>query len=94
MWALFGGVGQVSYDWYAARQAAVAGREGFWTRMARRAWSPVTVMSDEEYAGILRERLLRVEAEIAVLEDRIEGLKGRGKEERVVGEGGEGGGLP
>ena len=38
-------------------------------------WSPVTFLSDEEYEKILEEKLLRVEAEIAIVDDNIRDLR-------------------
>ena len=38
-------------------------------------WSPMKVLSDEEYERMLQEKLLRVEAEIAVLDEKIERAK-------------------
>ena len=38
-------------------------------------WSPVKVLSDDEYAIMLEEKLLRVKAEIALVEENITALK-------------------
>ena len=43
--------------------------------MAQKSWSPVTVMTNEEYATMLREKMLKVDVEIAVLEDKIAALR-------------------
>jgi len=43
--------------------------------MAQKSWSPVTVMSNEEYADMLREKMLKADVEIAVLEDTITALR-------------------
>ena len=42
------------------------------TRIAKSRWSPVEVLTDEQYRKILQEKLLRVDAEIALIDDRIE----------------------
>ncbi|KAL1862967.1 hypothetical protein VTK73DRAFT_6578 [Phialemonium thermophilum] len=38
-------------------------------------WSPVTPISDEDYKKILEEKLLKVEAELAILDDNIKTLR-------------------
>lgn len=42
--------------------------------MAEMKWSPMKVLSDEQYERMLRERLLKVEAEIAILDEKIESV--------------------
>jgi hypothetical protein len=42
----------------------------------RSKWSPVTYLSDQEYEKILQEKLLRVDAEIAVVDDTIREIRG------------------
>jgi hypothetical protein len=44
-------------------------------RLASSKWSPVKALSDEQYEELLQEKLLRVEAEIAVLDEHINALK-------------------
>ena len=39
------------------------------------ALNPMKSLSDKEYEDLLREKLLRVDAEIAVLDDQIAGLR-------------------
>lgn len=48
-------------------------------RLAGSSWSPVKVLSNDDYAERLRTRLLHVEAEIALLNEDIERLR---KEQR------------
>lgn len=43
------------------------------------------VLSDEQYETILREKLLRVEAEIAIVDEDIEKVKQRGRDQRKDG---------
>ncbi|KAL8630539.1 hypothetical protein Q9189_003749 [Teloschistes chrysophthalmus] len=42
-----------------------------WRRVINSKWSPMKVLSDEEYERMLRQKLLRVDAEIAILDDDI-----------------------
>lgn len=52
--------------------------EPLWRRAVRSRFSPVTLLSDEEYKEVLEKKLLRVDAEIAVLDDDIAALKNTG----------------
>ncbi|KAJ5083576.1 hypothetical protein N7456_013003 [Penicillium angulare] len=44
-------------------------------RMAESKWIPLRHLSDEDYRGILSEKLLSIEAEIALLDEKIEDLE-------------------
>ncbi|KAL9592722.1 MAG: hypothetical protein Q9179_006431 [Wetmoreana sp. 5 TL-2023] len=43
----------------------------FWKRALDSKWSPMKILSDEEYEKMLKQKLLRVEAEIAILDEDI-----------------------
>lgn len=47
----------------------------FWKRAMQSKWSPVKHLSHEEYKKVLEDKLLRVDAEIAVINDDIAALK-------------------
>ena len=90
MFTLFGYVGQTIYNKLDARyseQAAVetqkekVEKKGFWNKVADRKWSPMKRLSDEEYGNLLKERLLRVEADVALVDEELEKLR---VEERVT----------
>ena len=80
MFSLFGYLGQSLYNTLDARHTHEislgndgAGEKKNWVeRVAEMKWSPMKVLSDEEYEKMLGERLVRVEAEIAMLDERIE----------------------
>lgn len=76
LFATFGALGQAAYNYADARKtnedADEAGKKKGWMNSR---WSPVKTLSDEEYRGILEERLLRLDAEIALVEESIEGVK-------------------
>lgn len=38
-------------------------------------WSPITRLSDEDYEKTLQEKLLRIEADIALIDDDIQALR-------------------
>lgn len=44
-------------------------------RVAESKWIPFRYLSDEDYRGILSEKLLSIEAEIALLDEKIEELE-------------------
>ena len=48
-----------------------------WQRLISSKWSPVKVLSDEEYSRILSEKLIVVEAEIATIDEELKQLKDR-----------------
>jgi hypothetical protein len=50
-------------------------QEPFWSRAMKSKYSPVKHLTDEEYKKVLQDKLLRVDAEIAVLDDDIAALK-------------------
>ena len=49
--------------------------QGFKTDFLASKWSPVTPISHQEYLKMLEEKLLGVEAEMAVLDDNIKALR-------------------
>lgn len=70
--SLFGAGGQALVNWRAERAARNPPKSsdvGFWER-----WSPLTQLSDQDYEKILEERLLRAEADIAIVDDHIKEL--------------------
>jgi hypothetical protein len=44
-------------------------------RVAESKWIPLRSLSDQEYREMLSEKLLSIEAEIALLDDKIEELE-------------------
>ena len=87
MFSMFGFVGQSIYNSLERRKAAAMAngqspidRPNVWKRLAESSWTPVKFVSDEDYHGMLEEKLLSVEAEIALLDEKIEDLR-RAKEE-------------
>ena len=89
MFTLFGFLGQTTYNTLDGRhseqvaadiQAVAEGKQKdtkrFWDRVADMKWSPLTALSDEDYGSMLKDKLLRVDAEIALLDEEVERLKG------------------
>ncbi|KAH0369414.1 hypothetical protein KCU65_g3282, partial [Aureobasidium melanogenum] len=79
MFSLFGFLGQTvsnSYD-KTDLPASDEPQLNFWQRFASLKWMPVTVLKDGEYEDMLREKQLKLEAEIALVDERIAALKAR-----------------
>ncbi|KAL4738600.1 hypothetical protein BDV11DRAFT_189228 [Aspergillus similis] len=77
VFSLFGYVGQVSYnaiDKWQLEQANTPSKP-FLTRIAESKWVPLKSLTDDEYRGILSEKLLTIEAEIALIDEKIEELQ-------------------
>ncbi|KAF2997038.1 hypothetical protein E8E13_000478 [Curvularia kusanoi] len=91
MFSLFGFAGQHGYNYLDkknteeveedARLAAKGEkRKNFMERIAEMKWSPMEVLTDERYEEMLQERLLKIEVEIALVDDRIEGFRQKARE--------------
>lgn len=76
MFALFGAVGQALYNRADSKrlEAAQISSEKKTSWMDSK-WSPVTVLTDEAYEKTLQESLLNINAQIGLLDDRIEALR-------------------
>ena len=85
MFTIFGYTGQRLFNWadgkhtesaYRKAEARAEGREkGFWDVVAEMKWSPVRKITDAEYAGMLRDKVLKIEADIALVDGEMERLK-------------------
>ena len=88
MFTLFGYAGQIVYnklDTTHSEHVAVEmhnGKEekkGLWNKVADMKWSPMKKLSDEEYGNLLKERLLRIEADIALVDEELEKVRSEEK---------------
>jgi hypothetical protein len=74
MFSLFGAAGQSYLNSRARRAANTLPKSpdelGFWAK-----YSPLKQLSDRDYEKILEERLLRIDADIAVIDDSIRELR-------------------
>ncbi|KAK8232201.1 hypothetical protein IWZ00DRAFT_310527 [Phyllosticta capitalensis] len=80
MFSVFGYAGQAFANRWQGKQDANEVTDGdspktFWQRLASSKFSPVTIMSDAEYEDLLRDKRLRIETEIALIDDHIAHLK-------------------
>lgn len=77
MFTLFGATGQALYNMADARNIELAkatsnDKQKSWLDSK---WSPVKVLSVQEYEEILREKLLRVNAQISLVDESMEALR-------------------
>ncbi len=82
MFAILGAGGQTIYNMAEARQntgGRSASRSDNGKGWLDSKWSPVKVLSDSEYERMLQEKLLRVEAEIALVDESLDELKNQDK---------------
>lgn len=85
VFSLLGAGGQAVVNWRDARaanapQATPKPSSGFWAK-----WNPLKRLSDQDYVDILEERLLRVEVDIALMDDRIRDLRESESQKREEG---------
>lgn len=78
MFAIFGAAGQALYNKADARKSRLAENKvevdlkDSWLNSK---WSPMKVLSDAEYEGMLQEKLLRINAQIALVDENIDALR-------------------
>ena len=52
-------------------------RKTIWQRVVDSKYSPMTRYSDKEYEDLLREKMVRIEAEIALVDEDIEEIQSK-----------------
>lgn len=57
---------------WATREVKDKGENDSWLRSK---WSPLKKLTDDEYLDMMSEKMLRVEADIALIDDRIAELR-------------------
>lgn len=83
LFGLLGGSGQFIYNKVTTKkteppQKVPSSREKFsWMNSN---WSPMKILSDADYEKMLQEKLLRVNAELALVDEKIEGLRTQERE--------------
>jgi hypothetical protein len=93
MFTIFGYTGQQAYEWFNGRHsrklrkealAAQAKEENLnWLqRFAKKSWSPMSILTDEQYEELLNEKLLKLEVEIALIDDKIKELRSMPKDQK------------
>lgn len=71
-WTAFGAGGQIIANRIATREPKVKDENESW---ARSRWSPLKKLTDEEYLEMLSEKMLRIDVDIALIDDRIAELR-------------------
>ncbi|CAL3969349.1 unnamed protein product [Diplocarpon coronariae] len=82
MFTLFGATGQALYNMADARVSKLSElpEKNLKDSWLNSKWSPMKVLSDAEYETMLQEKLLRVNAQIALVDESIEALRGQERE--------------
>ncbi|MCJ1371949.1 hypothetical protein MMC20_003169 [Loxospora ochrophaea] len=80
VFSVLGLVGEKTYQYLDGKHSrsidpALESGSSIWQKIAIMKWSPMKILSDEEYEEMLRQKLLRVNAEVSVIEDDIESLR-------------------
>ncbi|KAB8360692.1 hypothetical protein FH972_024429 [Carpinus fangiana] len=78
IFSLTGFVGQKVYNAMDQSQQATSptsGQDALLVRMAKSRFSPMKVLTSEEYTAMIREKQVRIEAEIALIDDEITRLQ-------------------
>lgn len=94
MFGLFGYVGQKGYNYLDQKNTEELDEEArllargekkknFMERIAEMKWSPMEVLTDERYEEMLQEKLLKIEVEIALIDDRIKGFRQKAEEDAL-----------
>lgn len=83
MFSIFGATGQALYNIADARKSELADapEKDLKDSWLNSKWSPVQVLSDAEYAKMLHEKLLRINAQILLVDESIEAIRCREREE-------------
>jgi hypothetical protein len=78
----------MSYNAIDAWQVVQQGKpaRSWLERLADSRWVPIKSLSDQKYKEMLQEKLLTVEADIALLDERIQALRDSDSEERGAGD--------
>lgn len=71
VFSVLGGTGQAMFNWIEPRKAP--GKDGRdWLRSD---WSPLKRLTDDEYRELIGNKKLRLEVEIALIDDKIAALR-------------------
>ncbi|CCF45995.1 hypothetical protein CH063_00588 [Colletotrichum higginsianum] len=71
VFSLIGGTGQAFYNSVQGRPEATEKRKSIFES----SWSPLKKLSDDEYRDMIEEKMLKIDAEIALIDDKIAELR-------------------
>jgi hypothetical protein len=72
MWAATMTGGQVVVNYWSSHPSRQDGEDGSWLRSK---WSPLKKLTDREYIEMMEEKMLKLDVEIALIDDRIAELR-------------------
>lgn len=76
MIGLLGIAGQGCYNITSAtNQSASSPRRSIMQQLTESKWMPMKALSDQQYDEMLQQKLLRIDVEIAMIDEKIAGLK-------------------
>lgn len=75
MFSIFGAAGQAIYNRADANHVENPEKKNLKDSWINSKWSPMKVLSDAEYEGMMQEKLLRVNADIALIDESIAALR-------------------
>ncbi|QKX58263.1 uncharacterized protein TRUGW13939_05384, partial [Talaromyces rugulosus] len=77
LFSLFGYVGQKTWNFVERRQQENEGKgpKPILQRMAESKWVPLRSLSDDEFRNLLNEKLLSIEVDISLLDEKIQSLE-------------------
>jgi hypothetical protein len=87
VFAMLGGAGQTIYNLADARHGTNStspAKSEIRSGWLDSKWSPVKVLSDDEYEKMLQEKLLRLKAEIALIDENIVELQKHARQDKAL----------
>lgn len=75
VFSLLGAGGQYAYNAYARTAESRAEQRKNKKSWLDSKWSPLTPLTDKQYESLLEEKILRIDAEIAIIDDNIAAIK-------------------
>jgi len=75
MIGLLGFAGQAGYNMVSAAQPSPSSPRPSIVQLTESKWVPLKALSDQQYEEILQEKLLKVEVEISMIDEKIATLK-------------------
>jgi hypothetical protein len=89
LFAILGAAGQTLYSIADARHSTLTlktANSNSEIRWLNSKWSPVKVLSDVEYENMLQEKLLRIDAEIAMVDESIMRVRSKSTQSAAKGQ--------
>ena len=74
VFGILGFTGQHTLDRYNARRNSASDRP-ILEQLGKSKWSPLKLLSNDEYKALLHEKLVRVDSEVAIIDENIEKLQ-------------------